>query len=538
MPTRLRPVAAFARSAAVAVLASVPLTAQAPAPDVRNEAVVVGSDAEHYLRVLQVAGAAPLYPWGIRGFSPAEVDRLLPGAEPHPWQDRLPPADSAPGLVRVRWVRLQAGLVFNSAFPQGTNDGALWAGRGLTAAASAGLTVRVGTALSLRIEPIAFWSQNRSFPLFEIGGPDSIRFRNGYSPSAIDLPQRFGDGSFVRVDPGQSTLRLDHFGVAAGVSTANLQWGPAVDQPLLLGPNAAGFPHLFVGTARPVNVGIGRVHGRILWGSLGQSEYSVMQAHGSRRFASGIFAVFVPARLEGLELGLGRFFHEAWPDDGLSARDLRQPVEALFRRTVDDAVGAENQLASAYIRWALPRGGFEVYGEFIREDHNYDLEDLILEPDRSSGYMVGGRKAWRRGTALHTVRAEWVNSLRSHLNQGSFQGRLYRHSTARQGHTVGGQLLGSPAGFGGGGAVVAYEAFTPAGRWRVDWTRTRMGDPILSDTAPPSPVDVIHSLGGEMVSFRGRVDWVAGLRGSLELNRYYEDDAFNLSASLGMRLAL
>jgi hypothetical protein len=537
MRTRSRPFAASAVRVAAAVLAACPLAAQQPAPDLRNEAVVVGSDAESYLRVLQVAGAAPLYPWGIRGFSPAEVDRLLPDTALHPWKDRLPPADTAPGQVRFRWVRPQAGLTFNSAFPQGTNDGALWTGRGATAGASAGFEVRVGSVLSLRVEPLAYWAQNRAFPLMENGRPDSLRFLNPYSPASVDLPQRFGDGSFARVDPGQSTLRLDARGFAAGVSTANLQWGPAVDQPLLLGPNAAGFPHAFAGTSRPWDVGLGRVHGRILWGSLGQSEQSTMRGHGSRRFASGIMGVFVPAGLEGLELGFARFFHEAWPEDGLSARDLGQPVEALFRRTVDDAVGAENQLVSVYTRWALPRGGFEVYGEFVREDHNYDLEDLILEPDRSSGYMVGGRKAWRRGAALHTLRAEWVNAMRSHLNQGSFQGSLYRHTVARQGHTVGGQLLGSPAGFGGGGAVVAFESFTPGGRWRVDWTRTRVADP-REIAGALTPVDVIHSLGGEMVSFRGRVDWVARLRGSLELNRYYEDDAFNLHAFLGMRLGL
>jgi hypothetical protein len=538
MRIRSRPLAASAGWAAAAVLAALPLSAQGSAPDLRNEAVVVGSDAEHYLRVLQVAGAAPLYPWGIRSFSPAEVDRLLPDTALHPWRDRLPPADSAPGRVRARWVRPHAGLTFNSAFPEGTNDGALWAGRGVTAAAGAGFEVRVGSVLSLRIEPLVFWAQNRSFPLMDNGRPDSLRYLNPHSPVSIDLPQRFGDGSFARVYPGQSTLRLDARGFAAGVSTANLQWGPAVDQPLLLGANGAGFPHVFAGTSTPWNVGLGRVHGRILWGSLGQSEYSVERGHGSRRFASGIMAVFVPAGLEGLEVGVGRFFHEAWPEDGLRVRDLRQPVEALFRRTLEGTAGTENQLASAYARWALPRGGFEVYGEFIREDHNYDLEDLIMEPDRSSGYMVGGRRAWRRGAALHTVRAEWVKAMRSHLNQGSFQGRLYRHVEARQGHTVEGQLLGSPAGFGGGGAVVAFESFTPRGRWRVDWTRTRVADPRVADGVALTPVDVIHSLGGEMVSFRGRVDWVARLRGSLELNRHYEDNAFNLNAFVGMRLGL
>lgn len=532
MRTRLRPVPASA-CAALAVLLAAPLCAQRPAPDLRNEVVVVGSDAERYLRVLQVAGAAPLYPWTIRGFSPAEVDRLLPDTAAHPWRGRLPPADSAPGMLRVRGVRPQAGLTFNSAFPQGTNDGALWSGRGLTASASAGVEVRAGP-VSLRVEPLVFWSQNRAFPLLVDGRPDSLRFVDPYSPGRIDLPQRFGDGAFARVDPGQSTLRVDGRGFAAGVSTANQQWGIAIDQPLLLGPNAAGFPHAFVGSSTPWNVGLGRVHGRVVWGSLGQSAYSPMRGHGSRRLMTGIVGVFLPARLHGLELGLARFFHEPWPQGGLEGRHLLRPLETFYRETLEARVGEENQLAAAFFRWTVPRGRFEVYGEFLREDHNFDLEDLIMEPDRSSGYLVGGRKVWGREGTLRAFRAEWVNTAPSHLHQGSQQVLPYHHSVTRQGHTVGGQLLGSPGAYGGGGSVVALESFTPGGRWSVDWTRMRIASPRRDDPV----VDVAHSLGGEAVWFRGRLDLVARLRGTLELNRHWSHDAFNLHAALGVRVGL
>lgn len=532
---RFRRLPAAARRALAAAVLAAPLSAQDYVPDLRNEAVVVGSDAERYLRVLQVAGRAPQYPWGIRGFSPAEVDRLLPDTAAHPWRERLPPADPAPRGVRVRAVRPQAGLTFNSAFPQGTNDGALWAGRGLTAAASAGVEVRVGSALSLRVEPMVFWSQNRAFPLLVDERPDSLRFLDPYFPTQIDHPQRFGDGSFTRIDPGQSSLRVDVRGLAAGISTANQQWGTAIDQPLLLGANAAGFPHAFAGTGRPLNVGLGRVHGRIVWGSLGQSAYSPVRGHGSRRLMTGIVGVFLPARMQGLELGIARFFHEPWPEGGVEARDLLRPVETFFRESIDDRGEAENQLAAVFFRWPLPRSGFELYGEYLREDHNYDLEDLIMEPDRSAGYLLGGRKVWGGARVMRTLRAEWVNTARSHLHQGSHQALPYHHFATRQGHTVGGQLLGSPAAYGGGGSVVAVETFTPRGRWSAEWTRVRVASPRR---AVGPGVDVIHSLGGEVVWFRGRVDLVGRMRGSLELNRHFADNAFNLHASLGVRLGL
>ncbi|CAN5320545.1 hypothetical protein BH20GEM2_BH20GEM2_21230 [soil metagenome] len=66
--------------------------------------IFVGDELERYLRVLQVAGQAELYPWSIRGFSPAEIDRLAPATSEHPWSYRYRfSADSA--AVDVRWVR-------------------------------------------------------------------------------------------------------------------------------------------------------------------------------------------------------------------------------------------------------------------------------------------------------------------------------------------------------------------------------------------------------------------------------------------------
>lgn len=503
--------------------------------DLRAEATA-GSEAEGYLRALQVAGAVPLYPWSIRAFSPRELAAMAPDSA-HPWAARLPASGA-----RARLLRPRAALGWNSAFPAQRNDGPVWAGRGVTAAGSAGLSLR-GGAVSLRVEPLAFWTENRAFALMPNGHDGELRFADADRPVNIDQPQRFGEDAYARLDPGESTLRLDAGGVAAGVSTAGQQWGPAAELPLVLGTHGGGFPHAFLGTSGPLRVGIGRLHGRVVWGMLEQSDYSVISGSGSRRYMSGVVATFLPWGVDGLEVGVTRFFHTAWPEGGLRARDLLQPLQAFLKASLDstglgadDRWSPDNQLASVYARWVFPRSGAEIWGEYVRNDHNWDLLDFILEPDHASGYLLGARKVWLRPGRMLSLSGEWVESQQSHLATVRRQGTLYTHTIQRQGHTHRGQLLGSPAAYGGGGGVLALEAYTPGGRWRVDLARTRLrGGGAEGDS---TAVDVVQSLGGEVSVFRGRLDWTAHARASYEVNRHYAGDAWNLSAGLAVRLGL
>ncbi|HEX8362173.1 MAG TPA: capsule assembly Wzi family protein, partial [Longimicrobium sp.] len=440
----------------------------------------------------------------------------------------------------LRLIRPRARAIYNSSFAHDVaNDGAIWAGRGVTGALSAGATLRAGP-LSLRVEPLVFWSQNSSFDLAPNGETGDMRFADASRPRIIDLPQRFGDEAYMRVDPGQSTLRLDLLGVAAGISTANQVWGPAADLPLILGANAAGFPHAFLGSSTPVQVGIGRLHARAMWGDLAQSDYTHVSGHGSRRFVAGWVVTFLPAGLPGVEVGASRFFHNRWPASGLSFSDFVEPLQPFLKENLDPTgVGGDgvsdlgNQIAAVQARWVLPRGGFEVYGEYGREDHSWDVRDFLLEPDHASAYMVGGRKVWVRDGSLLSLRTELVESQISHIRQVRAQNAWYVHTRTTQGHTVRGQVLGSPAVYGGGGSVVALESHSRAGRWQVDWTRTRVGG-LVEDPR----VDVIHSLGGEAVLFRGGLDATAGVRGSWNLNRHFQGTSFNLTTEIGLRARL
>ena len=527
----------------LAAPATTPLAAQVGG---RSE-IFVGSELETYLRLLQIDGRTGLYPWSIRGFSPGELDRMLEPGAAHPWAQRYDLGPRTHTGPSIDWVRPRLTTGFNSTFPYGANDGPVWAGKGLTMALEAGFAARYGP-LSLTIAPTVFSARNARFQIQPNGQNGRLRFADGRFSTRIDRPQRFGDGAYTVLDPGQSTLRIDLPLVALGVSTANQHWGPAFDNPILLGNNAAGFPHLFLGSSSPIDLGIAKVHGRLFWGSLSQSDYTNITGSAARRFASGIVGVITPYGIDGLELGAARFFHEQWPDMGLTLGNFAKPLEGILKAGLPDdpnfpgdpGQNTDNQLASVFVRWTFPKSGFEVYGEYGREDHSWDFVDYLLQPDHAAGYMIGFAKVVRSTpAAFFSIRAEVLNLQASSLIRAKRPGGdFYRHGFTRQGHTQRGQVLGSAAGVGGSATVVALDRYHRAGRWTLFWSRElrqNRGEFWITGVRDPDGFDVQHSLGAEALLFTGAFDITVGATGAYNFNRDLGSDAFNLNASLSIR---
>ena len=527
--------------ALVLVLAAATAANGQDAPSVGGRAeVFAGGELENYLRYLQSLGLVPEYPWGLRAFSPGELNRLFPVDTSHPWSTRYDLTPRPPGDLTVDWVSPTASVRANSTFPFGYNDGPIWAGKGMTLAVQGGVAVRAGP-VSLMLAPMAFVAQNAAFRLEPNGQSGPLAYADGVNPTVIDSPQRFGKSAYSQLDPGQSTIRLDWHALALGLSTANQYWGPATEFPILLGNNAAGFPHAFLGTAHPVDLWLLRVHGKIVWGRLGHSAYSPDTAAGGIRYGTGLDLVLTSRLLPGLEFGVTRFSHQPWPVGGPSLGDL---VHILRGTESGDTgnVASDNQLASAFFRWVLPHSGFEVYGEYGRDDYNIDLRDFIEEPDHIGGYIVGLRKATLRpGRRLLAVRVELQNLQFSRLAVGRGWAPFYTHFFVTQGHTQLGQVLGSAAGVGGGGTVVAVESYSPRGRWTWSWTRIlrqQRGNFPSSGPGDPGGVDVQHAFAVERLQFRGRYDVLARATAVYEFNRDFAGDAFNLNLIVGLRLGV
>jgi hypothetical protein len=543
---------------AVAALTPVFLAAQATPPREAPHHIVVGSSDEDYLRYLQIAGLAGLYPWSLREFSQPELARLAVARGSHPWSGKGDYTDS-PARFSFTILPANAVLRYNSAFPYGSNDGAVWAGRGLTSALDLGFAFRFGP-LSGTFNPIAFSAQNRAFSL-QANGSTANPLADPLFPTTVDRPQRFGTRAYSRVDPGESTVRLDAFGLAAGISTANMGWGPMENYPYILGGNAPGFPHAFIGTSVPAPIWIGRIHGRVIWGELEQSGYSPVTGTsyyssilepGTKRFASGVVAVFQPRGVDGLELGAARFFHSLWPKEGIPRSYFSKPFEAVFKVGLGASPGfgagsdvaiADNQLASVFARWVFPKSGFEAYGEYGREDHSYDRRDLIQEPDHSRTYGLGIRKVLSVDSVhLTAFRAEMINYELPTLARNRSEGGIYIHTILRQGHTNRGQLLGSDVGVGsGGGSLIAWDRYDRRGSTSIGWTRTireQNGSFYITGVTDPRANDVQNALTFARVRYLGNGEFTTGVTVVREFNRDFQADAWNMNLLVGCRLGL
>ncbi len=524
-----------------------------------NGEVFVGSEFESYLRYLQTAGKSVPTIWSIRGMSPSQLDALAPSDTLHPWARRYNFARPARTGLVIGYIRPTVGFVGNTAYPFGSNDGPVWAGKGMTAWAQAGFTARLGP-LSATFAPIAFRSQNAEFELMDNGQIGDLKYANGQFPLEIDKPQRFGDGAYSRFDFGESTLRIDVAGVGAGVSSASQWWGPTIDFPYVLGNNAGGFPHVFLGTSKPANVGFGTMHGRLVYGQLLQSRFSPVTGRdyfedylkpGRVRFMAGAIGAMTIRGIPGLEFGGTRFFHAATDSGGFQLSDFKLPLQNLLKSRIaaegdtvfgDDRSLLQNQLASIYFRWAPSGSGVELYGEYGREDFSSDIRDFLLQPDHSATINLGFRKAWLKGTRMNALRAEVFNYTATASGRTRGEGLIYLHQPLQQGHTYRGQMLGANVGAGSGSAqLIAVERFTTGGKMKGFFSRVTQGEislrlpPYRTGPALENSIDVQYSLGGELSRFVGPFDVTGRAVVTSQANRHFLEDKSNLNLGLIIR---
>lgn len=426
-----------------------------------NALATIGSPAEERARVAQLLGDTT-----AAGFLIRTPTMLVPL--------RATATDAGPRL----WVVApEAVVTTNSSLPASANDGALWAGRGVSALVHGGFAARAGR-VTLVLVPELTYAQNLPFQTIQSAlsgqtpatGPFQAPWFTG--PYSVDLPLRFGDQPYALVALGQSSLTLDLGPAAVGLSSENQWWGPGARNALLISNAAEGFPHAFVRTTRPLHTQLGDVEARAILGALTPSLYFTPPFAGSAagRTLSGAVATLRPAAAPALTVGVERLVLTPVRTRGAV---LGHAADFLYRNAnlgTGDSLHiprSSDQLTGAFARYLVPQVGTEVYGELARSELPRTLRDLLLTPLNTGAYTLGLAHASRvQRTGSLVFRAEFTNleQTRNYTDRPP-PPDYYTGRAAPAGFTNRGQVLGAAIGPGSQSQFVGADYYAP--RWQL-----------------------------------------------------------------------
>lgn len=446
----------------------------------------------------------------------------------------VPAAQPQPDSVPAGPVAASLRVYTNSGLPSLPDDGPVWAGRGTTVAAAASWSWN-NRFVTLRVAPLLWAAQNLPVSLIPQVGTPGSPYGDALRPRRIDLPQRFGDQSLARLEPGESELTVRALGVRASLTSVARRIGLGEYHAIIMSPTAPGFPRVELGTNQPWRTPIGDFAGTLAAGRLPQTPWAPDQRVGVR---SGSFLEgrWRPLKDPRLEFGFSRFYHQDW--QGLRVQDLAIPFGSLFFDEQLFGNGLpDNQLGSVFGAARFPRLGLEVWGEFAKDDRSLDSRDLLVELEHASSWLVGLKRSWRSddGAAWEAHATAASAKLPPTVRFRPPLATFYDHNILTQGHTNRGQLLGTYLLERRGGAELRLVRRTPRQTVSLLAVTRDLGQTL--DLAVPEPrVRQEWSLFAD-VEQRGSGPWTFFTRAGLvaDLNRHPTfGDAYNVVLATGL----
>jgi hypothetical protein len=435
----------------------------------------------------------------------------------------------------ILWPQLRT--VSNGGLATSLNEGTLWAGRGHSAMVRTGFTAGMGP-VRIVLAPELAYTDNRPFEVRAGQVPGWSGFSSPWRTATLpaDLPVRFGDAPMARLTPGQSRVELSVGAVAAGISSANLWWGPGLRNALVLSNHADGIPHAFLRTARPLRTRVGSVEVRWIAGLLMESLYFDRDATNDRRALGGLVATWAPALMDGLTIGAARLVVTAGgPSDSVPFRAGQAALATVAGFPGDRP---NDQMTSTFMRWVLPEDGFEFWGEYAVQQLP-TLREWLTGPNADAGWTVGAQwllprprptdGTWRLQLEVTEVAQSQVFPYRAPRDWGT--GNRVLH-----GFTQRGRMLGVSTGPGSSHWWFAMDRW--ASRWSLGgmlW-RTRWENDAFYRERFPTPFAHDVSLGSGLRASTTAGGWRQQAVLSLERRYNYQfESSFLVPLRRGQR---
>lgn len=432
----------FVTALCIVVLAgaSTPLVAQ-------QYSSYIGDPWDWYARTLSLHQDIERPYLSIRSLSTNTWD--IPEETVHPWDDHLkdtePVASIGPTSLEILPLSTSAG--YNSTYPHGGNDEAAWQGKGFNSFGTGGVRFNA-PYVSVTLAPQVWFAQNQDFKVVTPTSEADDDY-GSFTPGLDDY-QRPGGSSAGDVTWGQSEVRAEWRNLTAGFGTQNLWIGPTQHNPILLSNNAPGFPKLDIGL-RKTETRIGDFEALVFFGRLEESDYFDDDDSNDYRFVGASSVSYAPSFIPGFTVGLHRFVLSDW-DSNITDDALELARFGMDRGLGDDE---RDQRLSFTLDWRFPQVGFNVYGEWAKNDFSDRWRYIVRAPEHSQAFTIGGRQTIDGpGRGLFVVTGEISQLIRSrdyYIDLGVGRSGFYSHGKLPQGHTNLGQILGAPIGSGAAG---------------------------------------------------------------------------------------
>lgn len=371
------------------------------------------------------------------------------------------------GRATIRTLPLEFRLAYDHNYPDSRNDGAMIRSRGLQNYVSIGFFAEMGP-LTIQLKPELIWAENKEyqgFPIWPRHYESTWQTRYIWF-NRIDQPERYGTNQYTKFNFGQSSIRLNKWGLSLGVSTENIWWGPAIRNSIMMSNNAQGFPHITFNTQRPIKTLIGSFEGQLITGRLEASGFNppasdvpfegriqFVPKPDDWRYFQAITVSYSPKWVKGLSLGVTRWVQQY--NENTKATGSYFPIfQNLLRENDKEEFGFnldQDQAAGFFGRWIWFDSNAEVYFEFAKNDAAINLRDLLVDTDHSRALTVGINKLFPtiQKDVFWQFNFEWtqMSQTESRLLRNSLS--WYIHGRVRDGYTNNGEVLGSALGPGG-----------------------------------------------------------------------------------------
>ncbi|MEX1014111.1 MAG: capsule assembly Wzi family protein [Candidatus Paceibacterota bacterium] len=452
------------------------------------QSLTINDPLEHYLRVIpEDQNAIGNITWNFRSSNSQYAQGELPVS--HPWQDHNWFRSSASPTIFSDKLKIYSPsllLSHNNQLDVGENTGALWQGVGNNTLFSMGIGYENGP-LKIAFRPAFVYNQN---DFLEITGAPKKPGLSRYAMQLtwIDAPQRFGEESISNFDLGNSVIQLQHYGLRAGISNEHLWIGPSLKNPLILGNNAPGFLHGFLGTQKPYQSKIGQFEFYWFWGGLQESEFFDENPENDRRYITGITMNYSHHAVPGLNVGVARVAYSAARGVSFSAGDLFMAFKPPKEINQDGETVALHDyhvaMTSLFFRWHFPEAGFEAYGEVGVNNDKRTIRDLLAEPELNRAYTIGLLKRFSLPKNMKLVLNTELSTLENSSISSQFRddrNTWYTDEHVIQGYTQKGQFLGAGIGPGSSAQHAKLSLYHPLGMIGASFTRIAWHEDRLFD---------------------------------------------------------